>query len=106
MSKIEIIPLGELPKIFEKHGVSRQKFLTIMTFMMSVWKDNEEITCLDLTKDCIDILGLDSVRESMLTLEAIDPLVEISKQLKLVTRKEHLAAWTVKDRVVLLEIDN
>lgn len=102
-TEIETVPLGDVQTIFYKHGVSEAETSAMLTFLVKVWLGNEHIMHEALTKDCINIMELDELSSSLLTIEALPALLSIAALVHDAQHGRSLAAVSVKAHVISLE---
>lgn len=102
-TEIETVPLGNVPAVFHKHGVSVAETSSMLTFMVKVWLGNEPIMHEGLTKDCLNILEIPEMSANLLTVEVLPDLLNIATLVYDSQQERSLASSCVKDHVISLE---
>lgn len=103
--KVSNVPLGLLPRVFEKHGVERSQMNAVIGYLIGQARSQDKlIQYVDVGKS-LDMLDLEMVPRTLLHLEAGDDLLLLMEAISTVIREGKLNSWVVKDHVLLLEMD-
>lgn len=104
-TNVKSVPLGLLPKIFEKHNVDRAKLNIVIGYLISHARSEDQLVQYVDVGRSLDILGMDMLPRTMLQLEAGDSLIELITFISNAIKEGNLTSWVVKDHVLLLEMN-
>lgn len=105
MSKVNSIPLGSLPAVFNRCGFSTDEMVAILNMMMSYWAHNDESA--DITAEFIrSELDAEAYIVQTMISEGLPELANIASLVRQAFLTGRLIRWNVFSYIILLEFEN